>query len=183
MLYYNTQPILADVAPTGDYTSNFDYCIKIINLERYPKYLFLIDTGSANSNLPTSGYWLVKPNQCTSLTGYRPVAKIAALAKNKVQLKDLKQINAGKGLKNTQLEKALIPANLIIDRPTFLPLTYQGKKIEARVKIESLDRHGLVIKNLDTSPPSLNWIVFPILGLTIVGWMLGKRQIQPGRSK
>jgi hypothetical protein len=183
MLSFNDSIILADVAPPPGYTSNFDYCIKIVNLEKYPNYLLFINIGSANPSLPTSGYLLVKTDQCVPLAGYRPVAKIAAIAKERVKSKDLKQTDSGTILENSNLEKELLIANTTIDRPYSLPVNYDGQKVEGSIQIQSIDSNNLVVAIAEKSPPQLlNWIFFPPIGLAILGWVWWRRKHQQVKS-
>lgn len=180
---FNDSIILADVAPPPGYTSNFDYCIKIVNLPKYPNYLLFINIGSANPSLPTSGYVLVKADQCMPLAGYRPVAKVAAIAKDRVNSKDLKPTDAGTILQNSHLEKDLIAANITIDRPGSLPFTYEGQKVEGSVQIESLDSNRLVLSIVEKSPPQIfNWIFLPPIGLALLGWIWWRRKHQTIRK-
>ncbi|MBW4621390.1 MAG: hypothetical protein KME17_18770 [Cyanosarcina radialis HA8281-LM2] len=179
MLSFTPSFILADVAPPPGYTSNFDYCVKIVNLEKYPNYLVFINISSANLSLPTSGYLLVKPNQCLPLAGYRPIAKIAAIAKNRVNSTDLKQTDSQTILQNKNLEKSLISANIDIPRPSTLPIIYEGQKVEESIQIQSLDPNNLALSTIAKSPPQIfNWIFLPPLGLAILGWVCWKQRNQ-----
>jgi hypothetical protein len=183
MLSFNDSIILADVAPPPGSTSNFDYCVKIVNLQQYPNYLLFINIGSANPSLPTSGYLLVKADRCIPLAGYRPVAKVAAIAKERVNSKDLKQADSGTILQNLNLEKELIIANETIDRPYSLPFNHEGQKVEESVQIQSLDSNNLVISIVPASPPQLfNWVIFPPIGLAILGWVYWRRRQQKVKS-
>jgi hypothetical protein len=176
---FNDSIILADVAPPPGYTSNFDYCVKIVNLEKYPNYLLFINIGSANPSLPTSGYLLVKADQCIPLAGYRPVAQVAAIAKERVNSKDLKQTDSGTILQNLNLEKELIIANETIDRPHSLSFDYDGQKVEESIEIQSIDSNNLVVAiDKKSSSQIVNWIFFPPIGLAILGWVWWRRKHQ-----
>ncbi len=171
-------PLLADVLPRGDYTNNFDYCVKIVNLNQYPKHQFFIKISSANPTLSKGGYLLANSSLCVPMNGYRPIAKIAAISKNLVKPKDLLKTDAGVILQNNQLEKSLIVANITIDRPGYLPSSYKNKKVVAEVKIKSVNPKTLVISSPETAPKIPNWLVFPLIGLAILGWTVAKRKQQ-----
>jgi hypothetical protein len=173
MSLLNPLPILADVAPNPGYTRNFNYCFKITNLNKYPQHLLFVEIRSAISDTITEPYFLVKAGKCIPIKGYRPVATIAAIPKNKVQQKDLQNKRSGTILKNTKLQKSFIKGNSdILLPPNAVPIINEGKTIEGRFKIESIDRNGLKLAPLSDSISTLNILLFPLIGIAIIGGMM-----------
>ncbi len=177
MSLLNPLPILADVAPNPGYTKNFNYCFKITNLNKYPQHLLFAQIRSGIKDTITEPYFLVKSGQCIPIRGYRAVASIAAIPKNKVQQKDLQNKRPGTVLKNTKLQKSFIKGNSdILLPPGAVPIINEGKTIEGRFKIESIDRHGLKLAPLSDSISALNIILFPLIGIAIIGGMMWNHQ-------
>ncbi|WP_309738378.1 hypothetical protein [Chamaesiphon sp. OTE_20_metabat_361] len=168
--------ILADVAPGAGYTRNFSTCFKISNLNKYPNYLFFARTGSEISLTPTGAYVQMQPDRCLPLAGYRVVANITAIEKNKVKPSDLKTTSSGRTLQNSKLQKTLIKSTQSIQQPHSVPIINEGKQIETIYKIQSLDRQGLKLAPVSSSaPPMLNFLIFPAIGIAILGWVLWQR--------
>jgi hypothetical protein len=168
--------ILADVAPEAGYTRNFDYCLKISNLKKYPNHLFFSQVRSQNQLKSSNPYLLIKTDKCISANGYLPVANITAIAKNKVRNNDLQITSAGTILKNTKLQKSLIKSTSEIEPPRVLPVINEGKQIEAIYKIQSIDRGGLHLVPVKEATPILNLLLFPLMGITLLGWFIWRRK-------
>jgi hypothetical protein len=166
--------ILADVAPNAGYTRNFEYCIKINNLTKYPNYLLFAQIRSPTSK--PGAYIQIQADRCLPINGYRPVANVVAIAKTKIKTSDLTKTNAGIFLKNPKLQKSLITGTPSIIRPTSLPIINNGQTIEASYEIQSLDNQNLKLIRVTESTPILNILLFPTIGITILGWLVWKRQ-------
>lgn len=173
MSFLNQALLLADLPlPTG-VTQNFQYCVKIANLNKYPNYLVFakINSSTASSN----PYIQIQPGWCLLVEGYRSSVNIKAIAKNRVQTSDLKKTPAGTVLKNPQLQKSLITGTPSIGRPLSLPMINDGKKIEARFEIQSIDPQGLKLIRVPEAKPVLNLLLFPAIGMAILGSIVWKR--------
>jgi hypothetical protein len=172
--------ILADVAPAAGYTKNFRTCFKISNLNKYPNYLLFAKVESGLDPLDTSAYVQIQKDRCLPIAGYRVVANITAIEKNKVKPRDLKTTSAGINLQNPKLQKILIQGTPYISQPYFLPVINEGKQIELIYKIQSLDRQGLKLTQVNsTSAPMLNLLIFPAIGIAILGWVMWQRNRKP----
>jgi hypothetical protein len=178
MSFFDRSLILADVAPNPGYTQNFNYCFKITNLNKYPNHVLFAQVGSERMQVSTEPYLLVKSGQCIPLKGYRPLANITSIAKNKVQSKDLQSTNVGTILKNAKIQKSLIKGSLTIYPPNAVPIINEGKRIEGSFKIQSIDSKGLKLTPIDDPIPVLNLILFPLIGLVIIGGMIWSRKRQ-----
>jgi hypothetical protein len=176
MSFLSQTLILADVAPNPGYTKNFNYCFKITNLNKYPNHLLFAQVGSARDRVSTEPYILLKAGQCIPIKGYMPIANITAIAKNKVQRKDLQTTSSGTILKNTKLQKSLVKGTPTIYPPNILPIINEGKTIEAKFKIQSIDSKGLKLAPIQDPISMLNIILFPILGMAIIGGIVWNRQ-------
>ncbi len=176
MSFLNQPLILADVAPDVGYTKNFTYCIKITNLDKYPKHLLFTQVGSARNQVSSEPYILIKAGQCIPIKGYMPLANITAIAKNKVQRKDLQTTSSGTILKNTKLQKSLVQGAPTIYPPNALPIINEGKTIEGSFKIKSIDSKGLKIVAVDNPVSMLNIVLFPLIGIAIIGGLIWNRQ-------
>ena len=182
---------IADVPPPADQTRDFDYCIKIVNLDKYPNYQIFVNVGSQVED-PTKidrEYILAKSDRCIPIAGYRPEARIMAIPKDRVKSQDLTVKDGNTFLQSLQVKKALIKANITIQRPYSLPIMQAGSKIEDSVRIDKLDRQSFVISVLDRSPidramQSPSWIALPLIGLGIFGWLIfSKRQNKSSTSE
>lgn len=197
MLLFKHFTILADFVPSG-YTRNFSYCPKITNLEKYPDYLLFVHINSEGIRYSSDKYVLLKTGECVPVSGLgwrRTVVKIAAISKDKVKSDDLKNSSLGTSLQNTNLQNALIQGTPTIEIPRQVPLFYEGKQIEVSFKINFITPMGLqlslvnpstnplVNRSIHQSPQVLNWIVFPLIGAVILGWMIWRRKKQMGSSK
>ncbi len=178
MSFFNQSLILADVAPNPGYTQNFNYCFKITNLNKYPNHVLFAQVGSERMQVSTEPYLLVKSGQCIPLKGYRPLANITSIAKNKVQRKDLQNTNVGTILKNAKIQKSLIKGSPIIYPPHAVPIINEGKRIEGNFKIQSIDSKGIKLTPISDPIPVLNLILFPLIGLAIIGGMIWSRKRQ-----
>jgi hypothetical protein len=168
------------------HTRNFTYCLKLANIEQYPSYLFFAKIGSINPNLPHSPYVLFQANQCLSVSGYRPITTIVAIAKSEVNPNDLEFSTAGTVLSDTKtqaLGKTFIEADPTIESPFDLPLFYFGQQIEDTYHVQSITSTDLRIAFVNRSPHLLYWIIFSIVGMIIVGWMLWQRRRSSKVSK
>jgi hypothetical protein len=174
MSFLRQSLILADVAPNAGYTRNFEYCIKITNLNKYPNYLLFAQIRSPTSK--PGAYMQIQADRCLPINGYRPVANVVAIAKNKVKTSDLSQTSTGTFLKSPKLEKLLITGTPSIVRPSSLPIINNGQTIEASYEIQSLDRQSLKLIRVTESTPILNILLFPTIGIAILGWIVWKRQ-------
>lgn len=183
MLPFEHFTILADMPPSVGYTRDFSYCLKITNLEKYPDYLLFVQIGSIRPDPPIPPYVVIKTGECVPVSGYRPVARVAAISKDKVQPNDLANSSLGTILQNTNLQKALIKGTPTIEPPLQLPFIYQGTQIKDSFQIHSIGSNGLQLSLVNRSPQMLNWIVFPLIGATILGWMIWRRKKQMGSSK
>jgi hypothetical protein len=168
--------ILADLPPNPGYTKNFNYCFKITNLDKYPKHSLFAQIGSARNKVSTEPYILVKAGQCIPIKGYMPLANITAIAKTKVQPKDLQNTSSGTILKNTQLQKSLVQGTPTIYPPNALPIINEGKTIEASFKIQSIDSKGLKLAPVKDPISMLNIVLFPVLGMAIIGGIVWHRR-------
>jgi hypothetical protein len=176
MSFFDQSLILADVAPNPGYTKNFSYCFKITNLNKYPNYLLFAQVGSSIKQVSTEPYLLVKSGQCIPVNGYLPMANITAIAKNKVQPKDLQNTNLGTIIKNTKIQKSLIKSSPTIYPPNAVPIINEGKRIEGSFKIQSIDSKGLKLSPINDQISILNIILFPLIGSTIIGGMIWNRK-------
>jgi hypothetical protein len=161
--------LLADVPPPSERTYDYKFCVKIVNLQKYPNYRLFI---SINDNVedPTvraAKYLSIDSSRCIPMSNDRAEATISALPKQLVKASDLKTSGANKILQSAKLKKALIPANIKIAAPGSLPIINRGKKIEQQIEIESIDRHKLVLSKIEESVPLANWIILPIVGVGI----------------
>ncbi|WP_310489562.1 hypothetical protein [Chamaesiphon sp. VAR_69_metabat_338] len=166
--------LLADVSLPAGATRNFQYCVKITNLNKYPNYLLF-----ARVNSPTaspSAYIQIQANRCQPVDGYRPSLTIQAIAKNRVKTSDLQKIGNGIALKNPQLQKSLIVGTPTIGRPYMVPMINEGRKVEAGFEIESISPQGLTLIRVPEAKPVLNLLLFPAIGMAILGWIVWKRQ-------
>jgi hypothetical protein len=183
--------LIADVPPAADQTKNFDYCINIVNLARYPNDLIFVNVGSQleDPQKIDREYVLAKSDRCIPISGYLAEARIATISKDLVKSQDLIVKDGNSFLQNLEIKKSLIRAETTISRPYSLPIIYAGSKVEDSVRIDKLDRQSLVISMLDRSPidrvfQSLAWIAFPLIGLGIFGWlMFRKRQKKSSKSE
>jgi hypothetical protein len=166
--------ILADVAPNAGYTRNFEYCLKITNLGKYPNHLLFAQIRSPTAK--PGVYTQIQTDRCLPINGYRPVANVVAIAKNKVKKTDLAKTNTGIILKNPKLEKSLIAGTSSIVRPSSLPIINSGQTIEASYEIQSIDTQSLKLIRVTESTPVLNLLLFPTIGIAILGWIVWKRQ-------
>jgi hypothetical protein len=176
MSFLNQSLILADVAPDAGYTKNFNYCFKITNLNKYPNHLLFAQVGSARDRVSTEPHILLKAGQCIPVKGYMPIANITAIAKNKVQRKDLQTTSSGTMLNNTKLQKSLVKGTPTIYPPNILPIINEGKTIEASFKIQSIDSKGLKLAPIKDPISMLNIILFPLIGMAIIGGIVWNRQ-------
>jgi hypothetical protein len=168
--------ILADVPPQAGYTKNFNYCFKITNLNKYPNHLLFTQIGSAIGRVGTEPYLLVKDGQCIPIKGYMPMATITAIAKNKVQRKDLQTTSSGTILNNTKLHKSLVKGTPAIYPPNALPIINEGKTIEGSFKIQSFDNKVLKLAPIKDPISILNIVLFPLIGMAIIGGIVWNRQ-------
>ncbi len=167
--------LLADVPPPDGFTRNFNYCIKINNLAKYPNHLLFAQIASQNGNIAASPYILIKADRCLDLKGYRPIANIVAIPKNKVKSKDLKVAKTETTLGNPKLQISLIKLKEPIARPHSLSIINEGKNIQGIYAIKSIDKAGLQLTPVNESA-MMNIILFPLLGATILGWLVWKRR-------
>lgn len=177
--------ILADLSPSPGYTRGFSYCVKITNQEKYPDYWLFLQISSANPNLPPSPYILIQPGECVPVSGYRPIATILAIAKNKVQPKDLENSSAelevwplfskSTILQNINLQNALIKGTPTIKPPSEVPVIYS--KVEDNFQVKSLNLDGLQLSLVKQDRQlALNWLVFLVIGIAILGWIIISRR-------
>jgi hypothetical protein len=174
MSFLKLTSILADSQlPTG-VTQNFQYCVKITNLNKYPNYLLFAQINSATAS--PSAHIQLQSDRCLLLERSRSSLNIKAIAKNRVQTSDLKKAPAGMILKNSQLQKSLIVGTPTIGRPMTVPIINESKKIEARFEIQSIDPQGLKLIRVPAAQPSLNLLLLPAIGMVIFGWSLWKHK-------
>ena len=172
--------LLADVPPPTGFTRNFDYCFKVVNLDRYPDHFFFARLGSQNPNNPIF-YRLIKPNTCIPASAYRPIVIITAIQKNQIQPNDLENLNEDPSqptfivLKDTALQAKLIKGEPKIQPPRDIPILYENGKMEDVIQIQTLTADSLQI-TVTRSTHTLNWIIFPILGVILLGYLLWKRR-------
>jgi hypothetical protein len=172
MSFLNQALLVADIQAQSGTTQNFQYCVKIANLNKYPNYLVFARISSATAS--PSAYIQLQPGRCLLVDGYRASLNISAIAKNRVQTTDLKKTNAGTVLKNPQLQKSLIVGNPSIGRPFSMPMMLEGKKVEASFEIQSIDSQGLKLMRVPESPV-LNLLILPaICGVALCGWSIWK---------
>jgi hypothetical protein len=174
MSFFKYSLLLADVAPPAGATRNFQYCVKIVNLNKYPNYLLFARVSSPTDS--PSPYIQIQANRCQPVEGYRPSLTIQAIAKNRVKSSDLQKTGNGIALKNPQLQKALIVGTPTIGRPEAMPMINEGKKVEASFEIQSISPQGLTLIRVPAAKPALNLLLFPAIGMAILGWILWKRQ-------
>jgi hypothetical protein len=163
--------LLADIQAQSGTTQNFQYCVKITNLNKYPNYLVFARISSATAS--PSAYIQLQPSRCLVVEGYRASLNISAIAKNRVQTTDLKKTNAGTVLKNPQLQKSLIVGTPSIGRPFSMPTILEGKKVEASFEIQSIDSQGLKLMRVPESPV-LNFLLLPAIWMALCGWRVWK---------
>jgi hypothetical protein len=171
--------VIADVPPPPDQTRDFDYCIKFVNLDKYPNYRIFVNIGSQieDPKKIDREYISAKSDRCIPIAGYRPEARIAAIPKNLVKSQDLTVKDGNTFLQSLKIKKALITANITIPRPDSLPIIQAGSKIEDSVRIDRLDPQGLVISVLDRTPTdralqSPLLIALPLIGTIVFGWLI-----------
>jgi hypothetical protein len=154
--------------PTGT-TQNFQYCVKIVNLDRYPNYLVFAQINASTAS--PSNHIQMQIGRCLLVDGYRSSVTIKAIVKNRVKTSDLQKTKVGIVLKNPQLQKALIVGTPSIGRPVSMPMINDGRKIEASFEIQSIDSQGLTLIRVPQAKPALNVLLFPALGIAILGWL------------
>jgi hypothetical protein len=165
--------LLADLPlPTGT-TQDFQYCVKIINLNKYPNYLLFAQINSSTAS--PSAYVQIQAGRCLLVEGYRSSLNIKAIAKNRVKISDLKKTPAGIVLKNPQIQKSLIIGTPKIGRPMTMPMINEGKKIEAKFEIQSIDPQGLQLIRVPEATPVLNLLLLPAIGMAILGGIVRHR--------
>jgi hypothetical protein len=172
--------LLADLPPPPGLTKNFNYCFKVVNLDRYPDHLFFARLGSENDSL-TVLYQLIEPNVCMQASGYRPITTITAIPKTQIQPNDLEPLNDNSAfiiLQNKALQTKLIKGEPQIKPPLMIPLLYENGKMEDVIQIQTLTPDSLQI-TVTRSTHTLNWIIFPILGVILLGYLVWKRRRQP----
>jgi hypothetical protein len=155
--------LLADVPLPNGATQNFQYCVKITNLNKYPNYLLFAQVSSATAS--PSAYIQIQSGRCLRVEGYRSSLNITAIAKNRVQPNDLKKTPAGIVLKNPQLQKSLIIGTPRIGRPMTMPMINEGRKIEAKFEIQSIDPQGLQLIRVPEATPVLNLLLLPTIAI------------------
>jgi hypothetical protein len=167
--------ILADALPSIGSTRNFKYCIKINNLAKYPNHLLFAQIASQNANIAASPYILITTDRCLDMNGYRPIANIVAIPKNKVTNKDLKVTKTETTLNNPKLQKSPIKIKEPIYAPSSMPIINEGKNIQGIYEIKSIGKAELQLMQVDDLAIT-NIIIFPLIGATILGWILWKRR-------
>ncbi len=168
--------ILADVAPDAGYTRNFSTCLKISNLDKYPKHLLFARTGIEGTPARSDRYVQIQSDRCIPISGYRVVANISAIEKNKVKSSDLTKTSTGMTLNNPQLQQLLIKGTPSINAPHSVSIINEGKQIELLYKIQSIDSKGLKLAAVGSSSAQiLNTILFPAIGMAILGWVIWQR--------
>jgi hypothetical protein len=181
MSFLTDPPILADVAPDAGYTRNFSTCLKISNLNKYPNYLLFARTESQISTTQSGNYIQIQSDRCIPIVGYRVAANIVAIEKNKVKPSDLTKTNKGIILQNPQLKKLLIKGTPSIGQPHSVSIINEGKQIEILYKIKSIDRQGLKLDPVNSSSAQvLNTLLFPAIGMAILGWVIWQRNHKIG---
>jgi hypothetical protein len=168
----------ADVAPDAGYTRNFEYCVKVSNLDKYPDRLFFIRVES-HGNVNTPPYQLIEADRCISVSGYRATANIAAIKKSQLSDLALKNINTSKILNNPRIQKFLIQGKPTISAPHSVPILNEGKQVVANIQIKSIDNNGLKLISSDEFSSTLNVFLFPAIGMGILGWLVWKRDRKP----
>ena len=144
-------------------------------LYKHPNHLLFAQVTSASAQFSTDPHILVKNGQCIPIEGYT-LANITAIAKNKVQGKDLQTTSSGTILNNTKLQKSLVKGTPTIYAPDNLPIINEGKTIEASFKIQSIDSRGLKLAPIDNQVSILNIVLFPLIGAAIIAGVFWHRQ-------
>jgi hypothetical protein len=173
--------LVADIVPDGDYTSNFSYCFKIVNSDRYPNSSIFASIGDIRTipNPAEVKYLLVKSDRCISIeSGYMIGARIAAVSKDLVKPQDLVERDGETFIQSLALKKALIQADKTVSRPRYLPGSFAGSNVEESVRIDKLDRQNFVISILERPEPGRfsPWIALPLIGAAILGWLILQNQ-------
>ena len=169
--------ILADIAPDAGYTRNFQYCVKVTNLDKYPdRLLFIRVTTHAVADAP---YQLVEADRCISVSGYRAAANIAAINQSQLGNLALRNIKSTKLLTEPRLQKLLIKSQSTIPLPHSVPLLNEGKQVVANVQIQSIDNNDLKFKITDENSSTLNVFLFPAIGMAILGWLAWRGNLKP----
>jgi hypothetical protein len=172
--------LLADAGPLIGLTRNFQYCFKITNLDRYPDHLFFAELGSQNDRL-TVVYRLIRPNTCIPAFSYRPLTIITAIPKNQIKPDDLENFSSDPNdlsfmvLLDKTLQSKLLKGQPKIQPPYNLPMIYESANMEDSIEIKTLTSDNLQI-NVTRSIHTLNWIIFPILGTLLLGYLFWKRR-------
>jgi hypothetical protein len=169
--------IIADVTPDAGYTRNFEYCVKVTNLDKYPDRLFFIQVTTPSDLIPP--YQLLEADRCISIYKYRATANIAAIKKSQLSDLALQNIKSTKLLTNPQLQKFLIQGTPSISAPQYVPMLNEGKQVVANIQIQSIDNNSLKLKSSDEFSSTLNIFLFPAIGLAILGWLVWKRDRKP----
>ncbi|BAZ02717.1 hypothetical protein NIES37_67300 [Tolypothrix tenuis PCC 7101] len=195
----------ADVLPPGE--SPVNYCFKIANIDKYPKYFLIAHVKSQNPNLPTSNR-ILRSGKCLGLNGYREYSDIYAIKKTLLKSQDIVKSEEGESIKDLNSKKALlIPAKNSITSLRLLPDRYGIKEVADVLEIvaiapKSLDlRYKEVVYTSkqgnsetkayqvqDTRPlPSLsknlNWFNLIIPGISLVGITMVYKKIKFGNKQ
>jgi hypothetical protein len=196
-----SRSLIADMAPRWENSHKFQYCLRFKNLDQYPDHLFFVKIGSQNTNLGETPPLLIVLNDCIPITGYRPVVTIAAISKQQVKQTDLFNFKVNQPsmipldqsrrlirqdsviLRNPNLQKNLIISKSKISAPTSLPVVYENSTVEDSIEIKSVTENTLEFSIVSRSPQFSNLIIFPLIGLGLLGLAIWKRDKWMGRKK
>jgi hypothetical protein len=170
--------LIANYPSTG-YTRNFDYCLKLINVDQHPNYLFFARIGSINPGLPTAPYILFQENQCVPIEGYRPVITVVAIAKTHITPGDLEPTSSGTILRDDRtkaLKQHWLEGAPQITAPLDQPIVYFGQQIEDRYQIQAITPTDVQLSLVERSPQIPSWILFLTAGILVLGGIFWHRR-------
>jgi hypothetical protein len=177
MSIFDKNILIADVTvPPPGKTDNFEHCIKIVNLDRYPDFYILVgDSFDVDIQQVDLKFIIAKPDICIK-PEYSSV-RVAAIQKNLVDRQDLIEQDGNTFIQSSKIKKDLILTSENTYPPQYLPGFYSGSKIEFSARIEKLDRQSLVVSEFELTPPLPIWtIVVPLIGVGIVGWLIFRKR-------
>jgi hypothetical protein len=182
MILFLRYSLIADVAPYAtDRTANFQYCVKITNLEQYSSYQLLAQVGERVGRTdPQTGasIYQIIANTCIPIHRVYDVAYITAIEKNHLNQNDLKIANSNQISIDPKIQIRLAKGTHLL-HPRMASSENAGKLIQGSYEIKSIDRNGLKLIPVYESKQilnPLNPLIFPAIGITILGWIIWRRR-------
>jgi hypothetical protein len=141
LAFINSPFVLADVLVPGQ--SPVEYCFQIINVNKYPNYLFVASIGVPWKH-DSRDNRIIRQRKCLGLE-YVQEADIFAIKKSQVKSNDIITDKEGEKLKSLNSHKfTLIPTTKKIHNLRTLPSEYGVKKV-----VDSLEIVAIQPKSLD----------------------------------